>query len=175
MEKYRVTLLATEMDDAWNMLYSWCEELTDAEFFWEPVSNCWTIHSREDGHWIVDYESPPPDPPPQTTIAWKIAHLHACKFMYYEYAFGEGKLTWDEIYTPHTATEAITMLEDAHRRLRQLLNDLDETDMEEMVPTNWGDLWPTWRIFWVMILHDLQHGAEIGCLRDLYRVISANG
>lgn len=95
--------------------------------------------------------------------------------MYYEYAFGEGRLTWDEIDIPHNATEAITMLEDAHRQLRQVLDDLDETDMDKIVPTNWGELWPIWRIFWVMILHDLTHGAEIGCLRDLYRVMNAIG
>jgi hypothetical protein len=37
-----------------------------------------------------------------------------------------------------------------------------------MRSTNWGELWPTWRIFGAMIAHDLSHGAEIGCLRDLY-------
>lgn len=175
MNNHRVSLLAEEMDDAWHMLLNWCEALTDAEFFWAPTPNCWTVHSQEDGQWVVDYETSPPDPPPQTTIAWKIAHLHACKLMYYEYAFGEGRLTWDEIDIPHNATEAITMLEDAHRQLRQVLDDLDETDMDKIVPTNWGELWPIWRIFWVMILHDLTHGAEIGCLRDLYRVMNAIG
>jgi len=44
-------------------------------------------------------------------------------------------------------------------------------DLEEVRPTNWGELWPTWRIFWAMACHDLHHGAEIGCLRDLYRGI----
>lgn len=173
MKKYSVALLIEEMDDAWKMLISWCEGLTDGEFFWEPVSNCWTVHLQEDGQWVVDYEISPPDPPPLTTIAWKIAHLHACKLMYYEYAFGDGKLIWDEIEIPHNATEALTMLEGAHRQLSRVLDDLDETDMERMVPTNWGEQWPIWRIFWVMILHDLTHGAEIGCLRDLYGVMRA--
>lgn len=65
------------------------------------------------------------------------------------------------------------MLEGAHRQLSRVLDDLDETDMERMVSTNWGEQWPIWRIFWVMILHDLTHGAEIGCLRDLYGVMRA--
>ena len=29
--------------------------------------------------------------------------------------------------------------------------------------------WPAWRIFWTMIHHDLQHGGEVGALRDLLR------
>ena len=35
--------------------------------------------------------------------------------------------------------------------------------------TNWGEEWPTWRVLWTMIDHDLHHGGEIGVLRDLYR------
>ncbi|MFQ5436721.1 MAG: hypothetical protein ACE5FD_17830 [Anaerolineae bacterium] len=38
--------------------------------------------------------------------------------------------------------------------------------------TIWGEMWPTWRIFWTMASHDLHHGAEIGCLRDLYRAMN---
>lgn len=34
-----------------------------------------------------------------------------------------------------------------------------------------GDEWPTWRIFWAMIYHDLHPGAEISCLRDLYEAM----
>ena len=40
----------------------------------------------------------------------------------------------------------------------------------ELRLTNWGEEWPTWRIFWTMIEHDIHHGAEIGALRDLLRV-----
>jgi hypothetical protein len=39
--------------------------------------------------------------------------------------------------------------------------------------TNWGEEKPTWRIIWTMIEHDVHHGAEIGVLRDLYRVRSS--
>ena len=175
MTNHRVTLLSTEMDETWDMLKSWCEGLTDAEVFWMPVPDCWTVRSTEEGRWIVDYEYPPPDKAPLTTIAWKLDHLAACKLMYQEYAFGEGKLTWDEITMPHTASDAITFLVEAHDRLRQELDHLCDADLDEMRLTNWGEMWPTWRIFWAMISHDLHHGAEIGCLRDLYREMHSTG
>jgi hypothetical protein len=35
--------------------------------------------------------------------------------------------------------------------------------------TNWGEEWPTRRVLWTMIDHDLHDGGEIGVLRDLYR------
>jgi hypothetical protein len=47
--------------------------------------------------------------------------------------------------------------------------NLGEEQMDRPVSTNWGDIWPAWRIFWTMIDHDAHHGGEIGCLRDLFR------
>lgn len=172
MKQQTVALLAAEMDDAWQSLNGWLKDLTDEEFFWEPVPGCWTVHPAEDGCWIIDYADPPPKPLPVTTIAWRVVHIGACKIMYHEYAFGAGKLTWDELEIPHGAASAVAWLEKGHTHLQSVLNSLDDTDLEQMRPTNWGELWPSWRIFWTMIAHDLQHGAEIGCLRDLYRVKS---
>ncbi len=165
-----VALLVSQMDGAWATLCGWVEGLTDEEFFWEPVPGCWTVHLDESGRWVADYAIPDPDPPPFTTIGWRLVHVASCKVMYHEYAFGPGKLTWEELAYPHTAADAIAWLEEGHARLRRALDGLSDADLEEMRPTNWGDLWPTWRIFWTMILHDLHHGAEIGCLRDLYRL-----
>ena len=45
--------------------------LSDDEYFWEPVPGCWTLH--RDGR--IDFASPPPQPEPVTTIAWRFAHV----------------------------------------------------------------------------------------------------
>ena len=42
-------------------------------------------------------------------------------------------------------------MNDAWSYLHSLVSDLSE------------------RTFWILSSHDMQHGAEIGCLRDLYR------
>lgn len=169
MKRQTVALLAAEMEEAWQTLRSRLEGLTDDEFFWEPVPDCWTVHPDESGRWIVDYAVPAPEPPPFTTIAWRLVHVAACKIMYHEYAFGPGELTWDDLDYPHTTADAIAWLEEGHTRLESALESLSDPNLEEMRLTNWDELWPTWRIFWSMIAHDLHHGAEIGCLRDLHR------
>jgi len=169
MKRQMITIFATEMDEAYQTLRSRLEGLTDEEFFWEPVPDCWTVRLSENGRWMVDYADPAPAPPPFTTIAWRLVHVAACKVMYYEYAFGAGKLTWDELEIPHTVATALAWLAEGHARLQAALDSLSDADLEEMRLTNWGELWHTWRIFWAMISHDLHHGAEIGCLRDLYR------
>jgi hypothetical protein len=170
-----VDLLAAEMDEAWRTLRGRLEGLTDEEFFWEPVADCWTLRPGASGRWVVDYAIPDPDPPPFTTIAWRLVHVAACKVMYHEYAFGPGKQTWGGLDLPHTVADALAWLEEGHARLRAALDGLSDADLAEMRLTNWGELWPTWRIFWTMVSHDLHHGAEIGCLRDLYRAMHYGG
>jgi len=168
MNWQRCDLLAVQMDEAWEPVSRRVIGVTDDEFFWEPTPGCWTIRQTESGRWTPDYVDEPGDPPPFTTIGWRVVHLASCKLMYHEYAFGPGKLSWDELVYPHTATAALEWLRECHDRLRSTLDSLKDEDLDAMRLTNWGDKWPTWRIFWAMISHDLHHGAEIGCLRDLY-------
>ncbi len=172
MTRRMVALLSTEMGEAYQTLRLRLEGLTDEEFFWEPVRECWTVRRFQDDHWIEDYADPAPHPPPFTTIAWRLVHVAACKVMYYEYAFGPGRLTWDRLVIPHAAATAIGWLEEGHTKLQTALEGLTDADLDERRATNWGEQWPIWQIFWAMISHDLHHGAEIGCLRDLYGAMS---
>ncbi len=173
MTRRLVDLLTAEMDETWQTLRSRLEGLTDEEFFWEPAPRCWTVHPDVNERWVVDYTDPAPEPPPFTTIAWRLVHLAMCKIMYHEYAFGPGELTWDELAVPGTAAGAVAWLEEGHAQLRATLDGLSDADLDRMRLTNWGEPWPTWRIFWTMIHHDAHHGAEIACLRDLFRVTCA--
>ncbi|MGH2377231.1 MAG: DinB family protein [Candidatus Limnocylindria bacterium] len=165
-----VELLARGLEDAYALIRARIEGLTDDEFFWEPVPECWTVRQDARGHWSVDYpDEPHPEPPPFTTIGWRLVHVAECKIMYHEYAFGPGRLTWPEIDSAHTARTAAEQLEEGHALIRRDLGGLTDTDLERERLTNWGERWPAHRIFWTMIEHDLHHGGEIGTLRDLYR------
>jgi len=169
MSRQRVELLVVELEEAYQTLRRRLEGLNDEEFFWEPAPGCWTVRPLPDGRWTADYEQPDPVPPPFTTIGWRLVHVAGCKIMYHEYAFGPGRLTWDEVDLPHTAAGAIGQLEEGQALLRADLAALDDAALDGMRLTNWGEQWPTWRIFWTMVFHDLHHGGEIACLRDLYR------
>ncbi|MFC7625717.1 hypothetical protein [Microlunatus sp. GCM10028923] len=46
---------------------------------------------------------------------------------------------------------------------------IDYEDLDGESRTNWGETWPTARIFTTLIKEQTHHGAEIGVLRDLYR------
>ncbi len=121
MTQKAIALLTAEMDDACESLNHHLAGLTTEEFLWEPVPGCWTVHCGQNGHWVVDYAEPAPDPPPLTTIAWRLLHLAECKVMYHEYAFGERRLTWEQLPVPHTVAQAVGWLKESHARLRGAL------------------------------------------------------
>jgi hypothetical protein len=165
----RVTLLLSMLDEAYARLHARLRGLTDDEFFWPPIPNCWTIFQDAAGRWTYDYAEPDPDPAPVTTIGWQLVHVATCKVMYHEWAYGPARLTWPELDIPHTAADACALLERGQALLRADLEGLSEAQLDEPRQTNWGELWPAWRIFWAMIDHDALHGGAIGQLRDLYQ------
>ena len=165
----RLELLARQTDEAFEILLGCIGDLTDADFRWEPTPDVWRVFVDERGRWTHDYAEPDPVPSPFSTIGWRLAHIATCKVMYHEWAFGPRELTWETIETPHDVTGALDVLRRGHELLRTDLAHLGDDDLDEHVWTNWGERWPAWQIFWTMIHHDLQHGGEIGALRDLRR------
>ena len=164
----RAALLAAVMDESYQRLRTRLEGLTAAEFFWEPVAGSWNIYEDRPGHWTYHYAIPDPDPAPITSIGWQIVHVATCKVMYHEWAFGPALLTFPDLVIPQTAASAIEMIEVGHSRLVDALGELSEPQLDEPRKTNWGELWPVWRIFWAMADHDALHAGAIGNLRDLY-------
>jgi DinB superfamily len=166
-----VELLADELGEAFTMLRGRIDGLTDEEFAWEPAPGAWTVRPDERGMWIADYAEPDPVPAPITTIGWRVVHVSDCKLMYREYAFGPGRLQWPELEAPHAAGAALAALDEHQAALMTEIDGLaDDSALDEERMTNWGEQWPTWRILWTMVHHDLWHGGEIGAMRDVYRI-----
>jgi hypothetical protein len=77
--------LTEQLDWHWrSQLRRRYEGLTDAEYFWEAVANCWNVHPRGQGRapieagggeFVMDFAYPEPSPAPVTTIVWRLAHL----------------------------------------------------------------------------------------------------
>jgi len=148
--------------------------LTDTEYFWEPVPNCWTIRLAGSGTYQAD-DSDSPGIPPFTTIAWRLWHLVEC------YG-GIRNPRWLGIErqpagferddpAPATAAEAVTVLERAHAFWQGVLHDLPADSWWEPLGAVAGPYAEEDRAS--LVLHQLDeqihHGAELGVLRDLYR------
>ena len=147
------------------------EGLTDDEYRWEPVDGCWNVRPSADSPsgWTVDYPDVAPDPPPVTTIAWRLLHISDGNTVYWEHSFGPGvRNFWD--LAPHgDAAGTIAYLRESQAPVTATLAMLDEDGLDEMRPTHFGVEWPARRVLSVLVDEQLHHGAEVALLRDLYR------
>jgi hypothetical protein len=74
--------LREQWEFQWNQqIRARLEGLTDEEYFWSPVPDAWTVRPRTGpeqiggGDFVIDFAYPEPEPPPFTTIAWRLGHV----------------------------------------------------------------------------------------------------
>ncbi len=146
--------------------------LGDDEYLWEPVPDCWSVRTGEDGRTRLDLADPTPDPPPVTTIAWRLCHVafHVLGIRASTH-FGDGSLTLDTMEPPVTAEEGVAVLEEQYHTWRKGVLSLDDDALARPI----GDAEGQWseRPMATLVLHVnrevMHHGAEIALLRDLHR------
>ena len=144
--------------------------LTDEEYFWEPAAACWTV--RRDpvsGSWSMDYPHAHSDTPPMTTIAWRLLHITHGNHIYWEHAFGPGRRNFTDLAIMGSAETSCADLGASQRRLTETLASIDHASLDSDVPTQFGEAWPARRVFDVLLVEQVHHGAEISLLRDLQR------
>ena len=90
-------MLRTQLQRAFHAALGDVEGLDDGEYFWEPVTGCWSVRRRGEaergwgtGEWVCEDVWPPPAPLPVTTIAWRLVHLCAWTDVYRSYAFEDA-------------------------------------------------------------------------------------
>lgn len=161
--------------------------LADAEYLWEPAPGAWNVRPRDpsattpqpgSGGWTVDFVFPEPDPPPVTTIAWRLAHLIVGVFGARAGShFGGPAVGYDDFGYAGTAAEGLGQLDEAYARWTAGVRALDGTGLERPV----GPAEGTWAEHPMadLVLHinreAIHHGAEVLLLRDLYRARHSAG
>lgn len=168
MTKNLTDELAEQLDFHWQgALRPRLEGLTDDEYFFEPVPDCWTVHP--DGG--IDFAYPPPQPEPFTTIAWRMAHIIIGVFAARTHSHFGGPpadyQTWDYATDADTA---LRQLDDAYAGWITGVRGLDEADLAKPCGPAEGPYADEPMI--TLVLHinreAIHHGAEIACIRDLY-------
>ena len=157
------------------------EGLTDDEYHWEPSGGCWGIRRRGEastpmaagaGAWVADFAFPEPDPPPLTTIAWRIAHIVVGVFgMRTASHFGGPAMDYESFEYAGTATEGLAQLDAGYRRWVDGVRALGDDGLERAVGPAEGPF--AEEPYTTLVLHihreAIHHAAEILLLRDLYR------
>lgn len=161
-------LLFDQLDFHWKgQLRPRLDGLTDDEYFWEPVPDCWTLH--RDGS--IDYTYPEPQPAPFTTIAWRLAHVIVGVLAMRNHShFGGPPADYQSWPYATDAASALSQLDDAYRNWIDGVGKLSEDDLQRPVGPAEGP-WAEHPMA-ELVLHInrevIHHGAEICCIRDLY-------
>jgi hypothetical protein len=153
------------------------EGLTDEEFFWEPVEDCWSVRRHGD-EWAMDTDDSEVDAAPLTTIAWRLCHLAVENIGTRVNAFFgdtqiQGVTMHDERYAPSvpgTAEESIALLVSSYQRWREGLAGVDdEAMMQPLGPIGGPFADDSMAALALHVSRETMHpGGEIGVLRDLY-------
>jgi hypothetical protein len=165
------TQLADQLDWHWRgQLRPRLDGLSDDEYFWQPVPDCWTVHP--DGS--VDFAFPAPSPVPFTTIAWRMAHVIVGVFaMRNHHHFGAPPADYETWQYATDAATALRQLDESYAAwiggVRSLTGPAGADLKRRCGPAEgpYAD-----RPLVELILHinreAIHHCAEIACLRDLY-------
>lgn len=172
-----VEQLSLQMERANRRLRERLQGVTDDEYLWEPVAGCWSVRRREaatsphpmgGGEWVFDYTEDDVDPPPFTTIAWRLMHLTDVVGGYRLVLQGGAPTeTWMEP-SPSAATGIALWEQHANEFVRTLEREDDESLQRSMQVPWWPEAAPRWVVVANVVTESIHHGAEIGVLRDLY-------
>lgn len=155
--------------------------LTDEEYFWEPVAHCWNVRPRGastapivvgSGAFTIDFARPEPDPPPVTTIAWRLAHLIVGVLgMRVAAHFGGPAVDYQSFAYAGAADEALAQLDAAYAAWIEGVLGLDAEALAQPCGPAEGLFAEAPLVALVLHINRevLHHGAEIALLRDLYR------
>jgi DinB family protein len=178
------TLIDDQLGFYWDYsLWPRLQGLTDEEYLWEPVADCWSVRPDETGVLRIDGQGvwPHPEPPPVTTLAWRIMHIAVGVFHTRASTFfGDGSVPAvatmaDERHYPKqlpaNAVEAVALLEKTYRWWTDGVRELTEEQFLEPLGPRGG--FYADQSMAQLVLHlnreTMHHGGEIGTLRDLYR------
>jgi hypothetical protein len=155
--------------------------LTDDEYFWEPVPGCWSLRPRAEstapiqagsGDLVADFAMPEPDPPPVTTIAWRLGHVLVGIFGLRNAShFGGPPVDYMSTEWPATAADALARLDAEYQTWITAVAGLDQDGLARPVGEAEGPFAAYPMAALVLHIHRevIHHGAELLLLRDLYR------
>lgn len=175
------TGLVDQLDQHWlAQLRPRLDGLTDDEYFWEPVAGCWNLRPRGtgtapiaagSGDYVLDFAWPQPEPPPVTTIAWRLAHvIVGVLAMRVAGHFGGPRAGYQTFDYAGSAAGALRQLDEAYAAWIKGVRGLGAEGLARPAGPSEG---PYAEIsMGALVLHInrevIHHGAEVALLRDLY-------
>ena len=181
-------------DESWNRLlrdqitWHWdhqvrrrLEALGDEEYFWEPAPDSWNVRARGSstapvqggsGAMTIDFAFPEPDPPPLTTIAWRLGHVIVGVLAMRNAAHSARPATdYFRFFYAADAKSALDQLDTEYAAWLAGVEALGEDGLRE--PCGPGEPGYAQEPMAALVLHVhrelVHHLAEVSLVRDLFR------
>ncbi len=126
--------------------------MTDEEYLWEPVPDCWSVRLRAAGpgpgatvlvgagEWGRDSARPShPSPPPFTTIAWRLSHLSEMLTLRADHTIGRHALTRDGYRSSGDAAGALAAFGSGAEAWRMALVSADDVALDTVGRSTYPD------------------------------------
>jgi hypothetical protein len=161
--------------------------ISDAEYFWEPVPDCWSVRPRDQsltpmaggtGDYLIDFALPEPEPAPVTTIAWRLGHIIVGVFGMRNAAhFGGPPVDYNSFSYAGTASQALRQLDRAYAGWVEGVRGLGNDGLARRCGPAEGPYsdFPMAALVLHINREVIHHSAEIALLRDLYRRVDPTG
>jgi DinB superfamily len=175
-------------------------DLTDSEFFWEPLPGCWSVRRRSEcltatpfgnGDWVADFDADfvgraargePAEP--LTSVAWLMWHIASMPGRTVELDFLAGTRSaesgWASPYIADhpvfsSAAEAVETLRTGWRALEGELQVSTDEQLEQQTRF-WGfpgpgPRAPAYQVVALLLNEISHHGTQVCVLRDLYQAL----
>jgi hypothetical protein len=193
------TLLNTMLFIEMYTLHRAWSDLTDDEFFWEPLPGSWSIRRRSEcptptpfgtGEWVADFDADVVErairgeaTEPLTTVAWLLWHVGSMPARTAELDFLAGTKSaesgWPSPYIADhpvftSADEAVQTMRAGWRELDWALQGSTDEQLERQTrfwgySGNPGPRAPASQIVASLLNEVSHHGTQVCVLRDLYR------
>ncbi len=173
-------LLIDQIDHHWtNQLRPRFDGLTDPEYLWEPVPS-WSVRPRGTGaapvqagtgDHVIEFAIPEPDPPPFTTIAWRLGHvIVGVLAMRNASHFGRASVGYEDFEYAGTADGALAQLDAEYAAWIDGVRSLGDDGLSRPCGPAEGPYAesPMSRLVLHINRELIHHGAEIATIRDLY-------
>ena len=157
------------------------EGLTDDEYFWEPAQPSWSLRRRQQattqrvlgkGDWVLELGRE--EPPPVTTIAWRLNHLVDMYEGRWHWTFGPRETDPAVLvdFSPSAKVALDELWNQTDRWLKEVPT-LTDAQLDQIghgqYPYGLDPQLPFLGILWWMNREFIHHAAEIALLRDLHQ------
>jgi len=176
-------------------------DLTDDEFFWEPLPGCWSVRRRSEcltptpfgnEDWVADFDADLTEradrgegTEPLTTVAWLMWHIASMPGRMVELDFLAGTKSaesgWASPYIGDhpmftSADEAVQTMRTGWRALDRELQVSTDEQLERQTrfwgyPGHPGPPAPAYQVVALLLNEISHHGTQVCMLRDLYRAL----